>query len=147
MEPGPMEYLSFFSPSFRDQIINLLLKIAKNFNLENSNNNKSIPSSSISFFSYIVNFVNMETSNSNNKTIQIESSKNKQYLESSIRNLSSIFEIPQQSLETIMSNEKSVTNSNDDVDLPSEGIYHHHQLLHSNNLYCYLFIFLRFKCL
>ncbi|OTF82988.1 hypothetical protein BLA29_001213 [Euroglyphus maynei] len=135
------EYISIFSPEFRDQIIELLLKIAKSLQIVTELQMKSSSSSSSergrqkgkseSMFESIVNFFTIDyttniQSNAPNTNVNYEKIRN--HLNASIEFISSIFDIPQQSIETILANaRKSVINNDDDNDNEMINNHHHHK--------------------
>lgn len=129
MEPISQEYASFSSPQFRDLIVNLLMKIAKYLHHSpsavqpNATLAMSPITSSNSLMSSIINFFTIEPTSPNISSIaQAEASKTKNYLESSVRNLSLIFDIHQQSIETIMSSDKGgLQKDADSVDSTIRG--------------------------
>lgn len=111
MEPVSVEYSSFFSSSFRDKIINLLMKIAKHLHASESSKQKknatSVDSKSNTLITAIVNFFSIENAPADTTgTSSVDTSKTKNYLEQSVRFLSSIFDISPQSIETIMCSDK-----------------------------------------
>lgn len=111
MEPVSVEYSSFFSSSFRDKIINLLMKIAKHLHASESSKQKknatSVDSKSNTLITAIVNFFSIENAPADTTgTSSVDTSKTKNYLEQSVHFLSSIFDISPQSIETIMCSDK-----------------------------------------
>lgn len=113
IEPHSTEYVSIFSHVFRDEIINLLLKIAKCIYSSDTNQSKKIQNVSdnpnnlvSSVMNYLFNDPTTSTVLNNSKQ---DSSKTKQHLESSINFISTIFNIQQQSIETIINNEKNAS--------------------------------------
>ncbi|KAJ6216535.1 hypothetical protein RDWZM_007692 [Blomia tropicalis] len=124
MEPNSLEYVPLFTSNFRDQIISLFMKIAKNLRVSfSSKRNSSINSSTqYTLFKSILNFFSNNTENSNYSESKVmEHSKTRHYLESSVQNLSSIFDIQQQSVDTIMNSEKNVLNQTDTTDALFNG--------------------------
>lgn len=136
MEPST-EYVSIFSHSFRDEIIKLLLKITKCLHSSNISvppKLQSASSSSNNFVSSVLNFLFSESSNSESPhSANTESMKTKHHLECSIEYISSIFDIPQQSIQTIISNEKNTLHSSDAVDANASS---------KSKLFCYFSIFI-----
>nr|XP_046915881.1 LOW QUALITY PROTEIN: sphingomyelin phosphodiesterase 4-like [Dermatophagoides farinae] len=124
------EYISIFSPGFRDQIIELLLKIAKSLHTVTELQNKSSSANNNSkgkqkgksetLFESIVNFFTIDYSVNNQSNVQtsrVNYDKIRNHLNASIEFISCIFDIPQQSIETILANaRKSVVNNNNDDD-------------------------------
>mgnify|MGYP001506296891 CR=1 FL=1 len=139
------DYISIFSSGFRDQIIELLLKIAKSLHtvtelqtksssLSSSTTNKNRNKSEIGIFESIVNFFTIDyavhhQSNKPNSNVNYEKIRN--HLNASIEFVSSIFDIPQQSIETILANaRKSIINDQDDDNNVDEMIINNHDHSH-----------------
>lgn len=106
-----LNYVSLFSLSFRNQIIDLLSKISMTYNTLditiNSPNQKKFMQSKSKFFlfDFITNIFstsNEESDGLSNQKSDIEKIKN--YLSASIEYLADFFDLPQQAIDTIFKN-------------------------------------------
>lgn len=120
---SPTEYVSMFSSGFREQIVELLLKIAKSLNDITPKVDKK-PENIVNN-SYLDLFVNFFTNNdlivSNKSNVDVEKIKN--HLNLSIQFISNLFDIPQQSIETILINAQKDRSLIDNETIKEDGIY------------------------